>query len=154
MERTLLIIALAIVFVGIGIGLLLTNRSSAISLPGVSLPSLPGVSSNISFGGKIESSKRCDILCDDFQGHLIHVGPPKGGDFVTNFSSKVYRENNFSEGNYVVGLAKDEEIECKGVTKKKGAVAVIRCFFGDCDPKNACEDHGKGKVITKIGTSK
>lgn len=121
------------------------------SIPG--LPSIGG-SSNL-IGGKIEKSERCDILCtESFQGHLIRVSNPNGGDFITDFSSKVYRENKFSVGNYVVGLAEGGEKECKGVTKKKAAGAVIRCFFGDCNPKNACADHGTGRIIKIIGTSK
>ena len=152
MERASLIIILTTLFISIGTGLLLINGSSAISLPGVSIP---GVSSNIPFGGKIESSDRCDAICGDkFQGHLIHVGNPKGGDFVDDNTTTVYREKSFSVGSWVVGLAKNQERSCGGVTTEKAIEAVIKCFFGDCNPENACADHGKGKVISKIGTSK
>ena len=128
--------------------------NAGFSIPGLSFPVIPG-SGDIPLGGKIERSSRCDLFCtEEFQGHLIHVGDPKGGDFVNDFSSKVYRENSFSKGNYVVGLATNQERTCKGVTKKKAAEAIIRCIFGDCNPKNACEDLGTGKVIKIIGTSK
>lgn len=144
-------LAISLVII-LGASVLILRQSFALSLPGVSLP---GLSSNISFGGKIENSDRCDSICGEkFQGHLIHVGSPKGGDFVNDFSTKVYKENDFSKGNYVVGLAKNQERKCEGVTAEKTIEAGIKCFFGDCNPENACADHGKGKIIKIIGTSK
>jgi len=132
----------------------LYDGQAGISIPG--FPSgFPSIGASGLIGGKIEKSERCDILCtESFQGRLIRVSDPSGGTFVTDFSSKVYRENDFSKGNCVVGLATNQDKECSGVTKTKAAAAIVRCFFGDCDPKNACQDHGSGKIIKIIGTSK
>lgn len=150
MKKSVYIILATATILAFGLFFAFPNKNLAL----IGGSSLFGGASNL-VGGKIEKSERCDMLCtESFQGHLIHVSNPNGGDFITDFSSKVYRENNFSKGNYVVGLAKNEEKECKGVTKTKAAEAIIKCFFGDCDPKNACKDHGKGKIIDIIGTSK
>ena len=92
---------------------------------------------NTPFGGKVTMTMKC--TCNNDQGGqkiLVYVGSPKGGTFIKNLATRVYKNNAVSMGNWVLGLAGTNE----------------QCQMQNYYPY-FCYTIGQGKAITMVGTS-
>lgn len=87
----------------------------------------------IPFGGKVQSIDYCDSICDS-PYDMIKVGPPRGGAFLIG-PTVIYREYDYSVGNWVLGLANGFD-EC-----------LVLVF-------DECIRIGAGPIVDIMGTSK
>ncbi|MEK7537034.1 MAG: hypothetical protein AAB584_01125 [Patescibacteria group bacterium] len=86
----------------------------------------------IPFGGRVLDVQSCDSLC--FSPYdMITVGPPVGGTFLVG-PTTIYREYDYSVGNWVLGLANGF------------GVCLVLAF-------DECVSIGAGPVVDIMGTS-
>jgi hypothetical protein len=89
------------------------------------------------FGGKVTSVLICTCVNNGDavrQKKLVYVSSPRGGTFIKDLTTRVYRNNAVSMGNWVVGLAGTTEQCWEQVGK-------------------ACQEIGQGKLMRMVGTS-
>ena len=103
------------------------------------MPSWTGaISFSTPFGGRVTFIQKCTCLNNGDlirQKELVYVGSPKGGAFIKDLSTRVYKHNSVSTGNWVLGLAGMSE-GC--------SIQVER----------SCVQIGQGKLMSKVGTSR
>jgi hypothetical protein len=105
----------------------------------------PGVN-GIPFGGRVTGIESCDpynppCFCGGAE-ELITVGSPRGGTFAKNMNTRIYDFDDWSVGNWVLGLAHFYDDTC--------FVQIIgpegECLY--------CLSIGSGPEINIMGTSK
>lgn len=90
------------------------------------------------FGGRVTYTQDCTCINNGDkarQKKIVYVSSPRGGTFTKDSSTKVYKYNAVSSGNWVLGLAGMSE----GCSIQAGKF---------------CVQIGQGKLMSKVGTSR